>query len=383
MVPMAEAMRNTARQRVFVLAGGGSGGHISPALAIAERLAELSAQGHAESPTVRSLFVCSQREVDARMLTRAGADHVAIPAQPPSHRPMRFVRFLTGFRRSVRICGELLREREVEQVVAMGGFVSVPVVWAARSCGTPITLINLDDPPGKANRWTAPRCDRVWSAIDLTARPGFAERVVGMPIRRCAMGGGDPRRSRERLGLDPEKPTVLVTGASQGAASLNRFMMAMAGAEAPAFEGWQVYHLTGPGSDAAVREAYGRSGIAGRVDAFLDEIGLAWDAADLAVSRAGANSVAEAAANAVPTLFLPYPHHRDMHQVNNAQPLVEAGGAMVARDHVDAEANVEHVGPVLRMLMSDESRRDAMRRHLEGQRPGDAALRIAEMLLEA
>jgi len=132
-----------------------------------------------------------------------------------------------------------------------------------------------------------------------------------------------------------------------------------------------------------VREAYGRSGIAGRVDAFLDEIGLAWDAADLAVSRAGANSVAEAAANAVPTLFLPYPHHRDMHQVNNAQPLVEAGGAMVARDHVDAEANVEHVGPVLRMLMSDESRRDAMRRHLEGQRPGDAALRIAEMLLEA
>jgi len=155
----------------------------------------------------------------------------------------------------------------------------------------------------------------------------------------------------------------------------------MVKADRSLFDGWQVYHLTGHGADDAVRGVYARHGIAARVEAFLHDIGLAWDAADLAISRAGANSVGEAAANAVPTLFLPYPHHRDMHQANNARPLIELGGAVLVRDQIDAEANVEHIGPVLRRLMTDGAEREVMRGRLDEHRPADAAEQIARLLL--
>jgi UDP-N-acetylglucosamine:LPS N-acetylglucosamine transferase len=174
---------------------------------------------------------------------------------------------------------------------------------------------------------------------------------------------------------------LLVTGASQGATSVNRFVTALAESDPGAFETWQILHLTGRGADAPVRELYARHGIAARVEEFLEEIGLAWGAADLAVSRGGASSVAEAAANTVPTLFLPYPYHRDAHQRGNAQPLVDLGGAVLADDLIDARANVASVGPILTALMGDDERRQAMRAALIEHRPPDAAEAIAELLL--
>jgi UDP-N-acetylglucosamine--N-acetylmuramyl-(pentapeptide) pyrophosphoryl-undecaprenol N-acetylglucosamine transferase len=141
-------------------------------------------------------------------------------------------------------------------------------------------------------------------------------------------------------------------------------------------------HLTGSGADAAVRAVYARAGVTAMVAAFLDEIGLAWGAADLAVSRAGANSVAEAAANAVPTVFLPYPFHRDLHQLHNAEPLASLGGAVIARDLVDPQRNLGGAGRTIAALLRDEPRRAAMRHALEAHRPDDAATLIATLLLE-
>jgi UDP-N-acetylglucosamine--N-acetylmuramyl-(pentapeptide) pyrophosphoryl-undecaprenol N-acetylglucosamine transferase len=115
---------------------------------------------------------------------------------------------------------------------------------------------------------------------------------------------------------------------------------------------------------------------------FCDRMGDAWGSASLAVSRAGANSVAEVGANAVPTLFLPYPHHRDMHQLRNAQPLADFGGAVIETDHVDVARNLEHAGARLRALMADSIRRDSMRAALRQHRPPDAAMLIAELLAQ-
>jgi UDP-N-acetylglucosamine--N-acetylmuramyl-(pentapeptide) pyrophosphoryl-undecaprenol N-acetylglucosamine transferase len=358
----------------ILFAGGGSGGHISPGLAIAERLKERAAGA-------KVLFVCSSRAIDAHMLTDAGVAYTAIPARPPSAHPLEALRFLRSFVRSRRICGGLMREHGVQSVVALGGFVAAPAVLAARSAGADVTLLNLDDPPGRANRWMAGRCARVWTAIELPTLPGFAQRVVGMPIRRCALVPGDAADCRRRLGLEEERPTLFITGASQGATSINRFMAAMAEARSDCLADWQIIHLAGDRDAEALRRTYSHCGIRARIEPFLDEIGLAWGAADLAVSRAGASSVAEAAANAVPTLFLPYPYHRDMHQLNNARPLAEMEAAVIIEDQIDAAANVAHVGPALEALMRDEARRAAMRRMLEAQRPPDAADTIAALLL--
>ena len=361
-----------------VFAGGGSGGHIAPGLAIAERLKEIS-------PLSKSIFICSQRPLDAAMLNEAQQRFVPIPATPPAIKPGAVLRFLMNFRDSRAIVRKLLIEKNVDRVVALGGFVAAPVVTAARAERVPVMLVNLDAPPGKANQWLAQRCDEVFSAIDLPTMPEFAKKVVGMPIRRRALAPGDPEECRMKLSADPRKRTLLVTGASQGATSINSFMTEFVRANSEMFgggpESWQIIHLTGAGADDAVRHAYESVGVNSFISPFLTDIGLAWGAADLAVSRAGASSVAEVAMNAVPTLFLPYPHHKDMHQKHNAQPLVDMGGAVMVDDQTDAFSNLQMHGPALLELMQDELKRDAMRQALRAHEFPDAAMTIARMLV--
>src|SRR5690606_9915817 len=134
----------------------------------------------------------------------------------------------------------------------------------------------------------------------------------------------------------------------------------------------QVLHLCGSDVDEALQRAYERAGVRAIVHRFLHRIGLAWGAADLALSRAGANSVAEAAANAVPTIFVPYPYHRDLHQRHNAEPLVTLGGAVMVDDRIEPAANMATIGTALQALLHDGNRRDAMRAALRRHPPRDA-----------
>jgi UDP-N-acetylglucosamine--N-acetylmuramyl-(pentapeptide) pyrophosphoryl-undecaprenol N-acetylglucosamine transferase len=364
----------------IIFAGGGSGGHISPGLAIAERLQEIS-------PDSRAIVVCSQRAIDAAMLQEAGVRFVAVPASPPAAKPAAVLRFLMNFKASKSRVTKLIREERVGCVVALGGFVAAPAVAAAKAAGIHVLLVNLDAPPGKANQWMAKRCNDVISAIDLPTMPNFAREVVGMPIRRRAIAADSPAECRSRLGLDPRKKTLLVTGASQGATSINSFMVEFARSHFDLFQGesssggWQLLHLAGAGADDAIRKAYAAQHISASVLAFLNDMGLAWGAADLAVSRAGASSVAEVAHNAVPTLFLPYPYHKDMHQQHNAQPLADLAGAEIETDRIDASENMKHAGRTLQDLMDDSTRRNAMRTALRQHPWPDAAMTIARRLI--
>jgi UDP-N-acetylglucosamine--N-acetylmuramyl-(pentapeptide) pyrophosphoryl-undecaprenol N-acetylglucosamine transferase len=357
-----------------VFAGGGTGGHISPGLAIAERLASIE-------PGVRPFFACSERPIDAEMLGNAGAEFAPIAASPVALRPAGLWRFLRDWRKGKAQAARILAERKVSWVVALGGFVTGPVVAAAVAARVPVLLVNLDARPGRANRWVARRATRVVSAVETPESPGFAREIVGMPIRRTAIAPGDALSCREELGLKAGLPTLFVTGASQGASSLNELLRAMLARRREAFAGWQVFHLSGPSDVESLRGAYAEAGVPARVEAFTHRIGLAWGAADLALSRAGANSVAEAAENAVPTLFAPYPYHKDAHQAANAEPLVRAGGAAIGTDAIDPGRNLEGLGRTLAELLTDPARRRAMRESLERNRPGDAAATIARILL--
>ncbi len=148
---MTESGTRQERVRTFIFAGGGSGGHLSPGLAVAERLGELDASAGA-------YFVCSRRDVDRTMLARAGVAFEQIPGSPFSVRPRALARFAGDFLRSRRAARAIIRRQAAERVVAMGGFVAAPVVAAAVGQRTPVTLVNLDAPPGRANRWLARHC---------------------------------------------------------------------------------------------------------------------------------------------------------------------------------------------------------------------------------
>jgi len=368
-----------------IFAGGGTGGHIYPGLAIAERLL-----ARADGTEVR--FLCSQRPIDTQILRQAGVAFEPIPARELILRPHALLRLARDWGPSVRAARQAIRSmtRRANRVVvvALGGFVSAPVAHAARAEGAPVILVNLDAAPGKANRFVARRADATFTAAASPEAEARGWTRTPPIVRSGAVGGDDPADCRLRLGLRPDVPTLLITGASQGARSVNEAVVAFAERHAEALEGWQIFHQTGGGTDTRgaptsqrVAEAYKRLGLHGRVVAFCEDMGAAWGAADVAISRAGAGSVGEAWANATPTIFLPYPHHRDEHQRRNAEPLVNAGGALLVQDTLEASQTAEALAEALLPLLAHHRQQARMRASLRSLGPADGAERIAEAIL--
>ncbi len=363
-----------ATEQTIYFAGGGSGGHIFPNIAVYERLLR---GGY----PVKALFLLSSRELDGRIAVKHDLTFATLPASPFYIRPVPFIRFLTGYLKSRSFVESLIRRNRPGAIVATGGYVSAPAIDAARRCGVPVAMVNLDAVPGKANRVMAGKADEVFTLYQPTELPR-AERI-DMPLRQSVLATKKAGRARWELGLRPDMETILVTAGSQGARSINQMMIELCSrSQTPrAFEGWQVIHLSGGKDLEAVRHAYQRVGIRSVVEPFTDQMGLFWSAATLAISRAGAGSVAEAWANAVPAIFLPYPYHKDQHQRFNAEPLVSSGAAMLISDLVDPIKNVNQLMGPLFSLMANEVRWQKMREILRQNPPDDGAAAIAGWLL--
>ncbi len=351
-----------------MFAGGGTGGHLYPSLAIAERLRE-------RAPQLDVLFMCSSRPIDRRILNQAGQRFVTLPVVGWPRNPLKLPGFVYRFKKSEWSARQHLRREGIGCVVAMGGFVSGPVVFAAKRLGIGVVMVNLDATAGKANRKLAPICDEVLSVYENVGL-GAPSEPVGFPVRRAALAASQSGSSRRSdVGL-----TLLVTGASSGAQSINEAMIELA--RRGELDGWRILHLTGEGRHVPVAAAYQQAGLDADVRGYLDEMGAAWGAADLAISRAGAGSVGEAVANGVPTVFLPYPYHRDEHQKRNAAPYEQAGAAVVCKDLVDPRANADQLAPILRRFREDPAQLAAMREKIEPFSVADGAQTVAEKVLQ-
>lgn len=378
----------------FIFAGGGTGGHLYPGLAIGE---ELRAAAARDSASARCLYICSNRPLDTEILGKAGAEFVISPASPLSVRPRGLIKFLRTWGRSVREAREVIRtERSAHAsvtVVAMGGFVAAPVVQAARVERTHVLLVNLDAVPGKANRLIArAACRKPRGLGAMTAArvdSGFASSWITVPpiVRREVSTPRDRAESCGRLGLDLTRPVLMITGGSQGARSVNDFVAAFAKSEsggAALLAGrWQILHQTGKDAEQTARDSYAAARITATVQPFSEHMGDWWAAADVAIARSGAGNVAEAWASSTPTLLLPYPFHRDDHQRHNARVLVDCGGAVLCTDLIAADANLRAHAATLTSLLSEPTRREAMRAALVTLGPADGAVRVARALWES
>ncbi len=373
---------------VVLFAGGGSGGHIFPNLAVVERLFE-------RRLNVTPRLLVSERSVDEQIAQAAALSFDAVPAVPFVKSPSGAMRFVTQFGAGRHRVGQLIKQlggaSAVRALISTGGFASGPAVAAAKSLKIPIALVSLDAKAGHANRVLARKADRVFAAFHGDTLP--RAEVVGYPLRYTAVSHLDPSSAKAGLGLDPQKSTLLVFAGSQGARTINRAMaewMTRTGVPRK-FERWQVLHYTGPpGSSAeegatdheALRRAYAGAGVSAVVEPFGHRMGLAWASADLALTRAGAGTVAEAWANAVPTMFLPYPYHKDEHQRLNVLPLSNAGGAVLMRDRIEPNDNVAEISGPLVDLMNNANQRQAMSRVLRDRPMGDGAAVIADWVEE-
>ena len=369
-----------SRQEVkqIFFAGGGTGGHLYPALAVAEWLQE-------QGPRVEIAFFCSSREIDAKILGPSGFDFLPLPAEGFSKSPLKMVRFLAQFLKSYYFAKEILRyDPSSSVVVGTGGFVSAPVVAAAHSLHIPVFLINVDSVPGKANRLMARYASRILVQFEQT-RPyfgRFADRVevVGCPLRKeFNKPVGD---IRSQYGLDAKKKILLITGASSGSRSINQAILEILPSLEPFAEHWQIVHLTGTAHFEWVRSQTAGLAFDYHVLDYCHQMPALLRTSSLVIGRAGAVSVAEYAAAGVPAICLPYPYHKDRHQFLNAQPLVERGAAVIVEDNPAHPADTtQALQQVLFELMGDSGRLEKMAEAARSRSGLNASERIARLLL--
>jgi UDP-N-acetylglucosamine--N-acetylmuramyl-(pentapeptide) pyrophosphoryl-undecaprenol N-acetylglucosamine transferase len=351
----------------ILLAGGGTAGHTSPLLATADALCRLE-------PTAEITCLGTPRGLENRVVPEAGYPLELIPPVPLPRRPsVDLLRVPGRLRGAVRAAGEVLDRVRPDVVVGYGGYVSMPAYLAARRRRLPLVVHEQNALPGLANRAGARIARRVAVSFPDTRLP-HAE-YVGLPIRtmisrldRASLRA----EARRHFGLDAERPTLVVTGGSQGARRLND---AIAGAARTLGEaGVQVLHVVGPKNDVVPQP-----GVPGYVPVgFVDRMDYALAAADLMVCRAGASSVTEAAAVGVPAVFVPLPIGNG-EQALNARPVVDAGGALLVSD---AEFTTAWVLDTVPALVADPARLAAMSAAAAGLIPRDADEKLARIILE-
>ncbi len=361
----------------FFFAGGGTGGHIYPALAIAEEIVQ-------RRPDARIRFLCSTRAVDRRILDQTDFAYNALPATGLYFDPRRFLSFCYTFRRSYRQARDMIAHSVHPVVVGTGGFVAAPVCLAGHRLGAPVVLVNVDIAPGRANRLSARWADEIFVQFEGEEKAFGSRRdrvtALGCPLR-SGFANADRMRAIQSLGLDANKKTLLITGASSGATRINEAVcMLLAKLEAFA-ETWQIVHLTGLENLDDVTRRYEGARIGHTVVSYYDGMPDLLAAADLLVGRSGAVSVAEYAVAGVPSLCMPYPHHKDRHQYRNAGKLVEVGAAIIVDDVADAEDRAGWLWDELEPLLRDDGARCEMAEACRQVAKPNAASDIAERLL--
>jgi len=398
-------------QPLFVFAGGGSGGHLYPSLAVARELARMI-------PEARFAFFGTERAIDRTILNGFGGEWVAQRVRPLPRRPWHVPGFYLAWRSSIDLCRQFFRRQRPHVVLGSGGYASAPSICQAAREGIPTALLNPDAVPGKANRFLGSRVQAVFAQWEETA--GYFNgrstvHVTGCPIRPEFKLSHEGLREAgfARFGLDRGRRVLLITGASQGARTLNRAVPAAV--RLPELRGlwqqWQLLHLTGADDEPEVRAAYregtvhsdpsalpvatahravahatadsevGRCGVRANVLAFTPHMAEAMAAADLVICRAGASTLAEVTAMGLPSILMPYPHHRDQHQVANARVLVRLGAARLVPDRVDPAVNAPELAFVLGRLLQDETERERMAAAARRIGTANAAATIAQHLL--
>ncbi len=343
--------------RRVILTTGGTGGHIFPALAVAEEITR-------RHPKARILFLGGQYGPEADLAARAGLEYVGLPVRGVMGRGLRAVAAAGAMALGVWRAVSVVRRFDPDMVVGFGGYAAFAGVLAARLCGRPAAIHEQNSIPGLTNRLLGRVVQRVFLSLPDTAGIFPARRCVltGNPVRAAIVASGEaaatPRSARSRR--------LLVMGGSLGARAVNEAVVAALPALRDA--GVELWHQTGTADWERVRAGYKQAGISeARVEAFIDDVASAYTWADLVLCRAGATSVAELAVAGKPSVLVPFPFATHNHQLHNARHIADAGAALVVeqKDLVpqaggpDGKAAVA-LDRVLTGLLADRQRLDRM-----------------------
>ena len=352
----------------ILIACGGTGGHLFPGIAVAEALL---AKGH------HAKLLISQKKVDADASAKYGhLEFETLPAvaKPPTLSP-RMVPFLWKTWQSIRRCKTILKDFEADAVIGMGGFTSLPPVFAGHRLKLKTFVHDSNARPGRANVLTSRWCSKVF--LGFEAARGFFTKcpteITGTPVRPEMLNLPSREDAAASFGLDPSKSIVLVTGGSQGARRLNDICAEAAGSLP---DGAQMLHVAGNlDFERIAATANGRSHH--QVLGFCDRMAAAYACADLIITRSGASSLTEIAAVGLPSILVPFPHAADDHQARNAEVFVGAGAARMARED---QLTGEGMTSMINAMLEDPSATQAIAQAARQLAVFNAADRVCEAI---
>lgn len=359
--------------------GGGSGGHLFPGIAVAQRACE-------RFPGCHIQFFCAPRRADRRVFSHANFPTQIVEIPLPS-RADAWIRYSLAVVKATRALRRSFRARPLDVVVGLGGYASVPGILAARAESIPVILMEQNRVAGRVNRLLSPMVSAVscsFAETDFRRTPRCE--VTGNPVRREVLAQLERGRYQAQNGRlvatgNGDGKTVLVVGGSQGAQGLNQALLAAM----PGLEEWRErvrwIHVAGPGY-AAVQKRYDELGWRAEVRGFADDLPELMNAADFVISRAGGTTLSELAVLGLPALLVPYPYARDQHQLVNARAYAEAGAGIVMREK---ELRVEPLRAVFRDVLFESARLEEMvncARRLGRPQAADSVIDLALELSE-
>jgi UDP-N-acetylglucosamine--N-acetylmuramyl-(pentapeptide) pyrophosphoryl-undecaprenol N-acetylglucosamine transferase len=358
-----------------IIAGGGTGGHLFPAIALAEEL-------RSRLPDLSLLFVGAQGGVEASLLAKRGWEFEEIRTSGLKGKALsQRLRGLALIPSSLIRSRSILRRFRPDVVVGFGGYASASIVRAGAVAGIPTVIHEQNAFPGLTNRWLGMIVDHVAVAFEGVSGffPKGKVRVTGNPIR-TELFGVDRAEAMARFDFDPHRLTVLIFGGSQGAHRLNQAVLEAL----PLLESdrgqVQFLHATGPRDLGPVRQGYITGGHRAVVESFFWEMAVAYAAADLCLCRAGATTAAELCALGKPAILVPFPFAANDHQRWNAEALVATGGARMVQDR---GLNGEAVAGIVKAFLRDRDGLHAMAGKVKSLARPDAAARLADLVVLA
>ena len=357
----------------IMITGGGTGGHTSPAVAIIEELRR-------RDPHLLLQWVGKADSIEERVAKRIEVPFRSVPVEGwPRNKKLRrawvAVKMAAGLARATAY----IRKFRPQVVIGVGGYVSVPLLWAAQRFDIPTVIHEQNKRLGMANKLLAEHAARIYLAFEgVEGIPASTTtRVVGNPVRMEFAAPPEQAEARRKLDLDPEVPVVLIVGGSQGAQSINAAVGGML-KNFTAQEAQFVW-MTGPAGVNAARDAAAKAPVVASVFAFIEDMVTACAAADLIICRSGASTTAEIALMGKPSILVPYPHATDNHQEANARAIEEVGGGVVL---LDKECTPERLGALVKELLAAPDRLTQMAQAAHTLAHPGAAETLVEDLFE-
>jgi UDP-N-acetylglucosamine--N-acetylmuramyl-(pentapeptide) pyrophosphoryl-undecaprenol N-acetylglucosamine transferase len=350
-----------------IIAGGGTGGHLFPAVALGEEMMR-------ERPDLEVLFVGTSAGLEAKWLPKSGYRYELFEMHGiRGHNVLERARASMEFIRAIGLATSLVRRFRPSIVVSAGGYASASMGAAAILTRTPLLLMEQNTRPGLANRMMARFAQKICV--------GFSDSVPYFSSAKVAVTG-NPTRFRyqpDRSRREGEQLQILVLGGSSGAHRLNIGVVGAFKICGKSVINWNVVHQTGEADEGLVRSAYREIGFVAKVVPFIDDVADALHRADLVIARSGAMTVTDIALGARAAIFVPYPFHKDQQQVHNARVLEKRGGAIIVRDDENLATNLARE---IETLVKNPSRLDEMASRAHQAAHPDAARHVAQICFE-